>query len=256
MSSQNTRRNVGTVILAIIIVGAVAGGYIYYANAGKTSATQSMTETRTGLITSNQPASIRGAVANQTCATGMQVIFVHTSPSSIMVGGTVTVDFGVVVYTVEPYLGCIGNPVAGLRTGSFILSPEGAPLASMLGALQSSRPTEHDNVTLSPGSKPGEYLADIQITQNDPTGNILVYVKALSLQATLNNTVYIGPAINVSSAQTEDTSGVSLIQIRPLSPPPASPPILLLILLAAIILLMTAIQLLRHKGKLIRIHRP
>jgi hypothetical protein len=256
MSSENTRRNVTTVILAIIIiVGALAGGYSYYVNAGKTSATQSMTETKTSLMTSNQPASIRGAGANQTCASGMQVIFVHTSPGSLTVGGAMTVDFGVVVYTVEPYLGCIGNPVTGLHTGSFILSPEGAPLASMLAALQSSQATEHDNVTLSPGSKPGEYLAEIQVTQNDPTGNVLVYVKALSLQATVNGTVYVGPASNVSSAQTEDTSGVSLIQIRP-SSRAASPPILLLILLAAIILLMTAIQLLRHRGKLIRIHRP
>jgi hypothetical protein len=145
----------------------------------------------------------------------------------------------------------------GLQTGSFILSPEGAPLASMLSALQSSQATEHDNVTLSPGANPGEYLAEIQITQNDPTGNVLVYVKALSFKTTVKGTVYIGPTANVSSLQAEDKSGISLIQNKAPSPSrPALLPILFLILLAAIILLTAVIQLLRHRGKLMHVHRP
>jgi phosphate transport system substrate-binding protein len=59
MSNQNTKRNVGIVILVIIIVAAVVGGYGYYVNAGNTSATQSMSET----TTSAEAVSILGAGA-------------------------------------------------------------------------------------------------------------------------------------------------------------------------------------------------
>ena len=47
MSNQNTKRNVGIVILVIIIVAAIVGGYSYYLNTGSTSTTQGMTETTT-----------------------------------------------------------------------------------------------------------------------------------------------------------------------------------------------------------------
>jgi phosphate transport system substrate-binding protein len=61
MSNQNTRRNVGIVILVIIIVAAIVGGYSYYLNTGST--TQSMTETTTNPMTSNEAVSILGAGA-------------------------------------------------------------------------------------------------------------------------------------------------------------------------------------------------
>ena len=64
MSNQNTKRNVGIVILVIIIVAAIAGGYSYYLNTGSTtSTTQSMTETTTNPATSNEAVSILGAGA-------------------------------------------------------------------------------------------------------------------------------------------------------------------------------------------------
>jgi len=61
MSNQNTRRNLGIVILVIIIVAAIVGGYSYYLNTGST--TQSMTETTTNPMTSNEAVSILGAGA-------------------------------------------------------------------------------------------------------------------------------------------------------------------------------------------------
>ena len=165
-----------------------------------------------------------------------------------------TVDFRVVVYTSDPYLGCVSNPVTGLQTGSFILSPEGAPLASMLGALQSSQATEHDNVTLSPGANPGEYLAEIQITQNDPTGNVLVYVKALSLQTAVKGTVYLGPTENVSSVQTVDTSDLSAVNVRAKEQPSVwaqlmQSNVLPLFILAALIILILLISVLARRKR-------
>ena len=62
MSNQNTKRNVGLVVLLIIIIAATAGGYSYYANIGNTNTTQSMTET-TSTATSNEAVSILGAGA-------------------------------------------------------------------------------------------------------------------------------------------------------------------------------------------------
>jgi phosphate ABC transporter phosphate-binding protein len=68
MSNQNTKRNVGIVILAIIIVAAVLGGYSYYLNTGNTTTAQGMGEATTsaattGLVTSNEAVSILGAGA-------------------------------------------------------------------------------------------------------------------------------------------------------------------------------------------------
>ena len=63
MSNQNTKRNVGLVVLVIIIVAAIAGGYSYYLNTGNTGTTQSMTETTANSATSNEAVSILGAGA-------------------------------------------------------------------------------------------------------------------------------------------------------------------------------------------------
>jgi len=63
MSNQNTKRNVGLVVLVIIIVAALAGGYSYYLNTGDNSTTQIMTETTASLPTSNEAVSVLGAGA-------------------------------------------------------------------------------------------------------------------------------------------------------------------------------------------------
>jgi phosphate transport system substrate-binding protein len=63
MSNQNTKRNVGLVVLVIIIVAAIAGGYSYYLSTANTSTTQSMTEATTNPAPSNEAVSILGAGA-------------------------------------------------------------------------------------------------------------------------------------------------------------------------------------------------
>lgn len=199
-------------------------------------------------------APLQGFAQTQACATGIQVTFVDASPGSVTVGTTVTVDFQVVSYSLDQYLGCVSNPVTGLQTGSFILSPEGAPLASMLGALQSSQATEHNDVALSPGAKLGEYLAQFQVTQNDPTGNVLVYIKAESLQTTIKGTLYIGPTSNVSSVQTEDTSDFSAVDVRVKEQPSVwtklmQSNVLPLLILAALIILILLISVLARRKR-------
>jgi phosphate transport system substrate-binding protein len=66
MSNQNTKRNVGIVVLVIIIAAAIVGGYSYYASAGtstgNTSTMQSMMETTANPAT-NEAVSILGAGA-------------------------------------------------------------------------------------------------------------------------------------------------------------------------------------------------
>ncbi len=78
MSNQNTKRNIGTkrnvgiVILVVLIVAAIAGGYTYYVNAGNTSTTQTLTssmqtstiQSRTSSVTSGEPVSLLGAGAS------------------------------------------------------------------------------------------------------------------------------------------------------------------------------------------------
>jgi phosphate transport system substrate-binding protein len=68
MSNQSTKRNVAIIILVIVILGAIIGGYSYYVNAGNTGTTQGMTETTTGMpmtsiMASNEAVSILGAGA-------------------------------------------------------------------------------------------------------------------------------------------------------------------------------------------------
>jgi len=65
MSNQNTKRNVGIVILVIIIVAAIIGGYSYYVNTANTGSTQSLAQSipMTSVMTSNEAVSILGAGA-------------------------------------------------------------------------------------------------------------------------------------------------------------------------------------------------
>ena len=71
---------------------------------------------------------------------------------------------------------------------------------------------EYVNVPVSAVSC-GEYRAEIQITKGAPTGQVWVYVRAQSLQGSVYGRPVSGPPIDTASAQTEDTSGFSQVQI-------------------------------------------
>ena len=193
-------------------------------------------------------------VAQATCPTGLEVIYVSANPSTVTVGTTLVVIFRVIYGTVDPYLGCVTNPATGLKTGSFILSPEGAPLASMLGALASSQASEHLDVPSYPGAVAGEYRADIQTTQSDPVGKVLAYVKVESLRTTINDKMLTGPSTSVSSVQTEDTSDDSFVAIKQIEQPSVWTQLLqgntlLLLVLAALIVLVLLISIIARRKR-------
>jgi hypothetical protein len=189
-----------------------------------------------------------------TCPSGLQVTYVSANPSTVTVGTTLVVTFRVIYGIVEEYLGCISNPVTGLKTGSFILSPEGTPLASMLGALASLQSTERLDVPLFPGAVDGEYRAEIRITQNDPVGNVLVYVKDESLRTTVNDKMLTGPITNVSSVQTEDTSDYSVVDVKQIEQPSVwtqlmQSDVLPLLIFAALIFLILFISIIARRRR-------
>jgi hypothetical protein len=106
--------------------------------------------------------------------------------------------------------------------------PEGAKgigTATFLLTSVSTRQTkEYPDTPVTPSSFDGEYRAEIQITPDSPTGQVLVYVKAGSLQASIYSIVVTGPPIDTSSVETEDTSGISVVQIYESHSIPANSP--------------------------------
>ena len=196
-----------------------------------------------------------GQVTGQAAGSHLVVTYIWGAPRAVAFGGMIAVDFDVVYFTQDAYMGNVSNPAVGIQTGSFVLAPACSAGASVLGAIGSLQVSEHPDIPLSPGEEPGNYHAEIQITQGDPVGEILVYVKAESLRLAVNNQLMTGPGVDTSSEQTYDTSDVSLLQIgQSPSPSPFEKLLqgneLLLVLLAAIVLLLLAISLLvRRKGK-------
>jgi hypothetical protein len=189
-------------------------------------------------------------VAGQTPPTGsLWVTYVNATPTTTSTGDKLEIVFRVVYFCCDPYLGTIGNPAAGIETASFLL-------VSIL--TQESK--EYPDVPVFPTGN-GEYRAEIEIAQDNPTGRMWVYVKGNSLRSSscfcdVNTQVdSVGPPGNTASEQTYDTSDLSLIQIgQPPSPSPLEKLLqgneLLLVALAAIILLLIAISLLaRRRGK-------
>jgi hypothetical protein len=189
-------------------------------------------------------------VAGQTPPTGsLWVTYVNATPTTTSTGDKLEIVFRVVYFCCDPYLGTIGNPADGIETASFLL-------VSVL--TQESK--EYPDVPVFPTGN-GEYRAEIEIAQDNPTGRMWVYVKGNSLRSSscfcdVNTQVdSVGPPGNTASEQTYDTSDLSLIQIgQPPSPSPLEKLLqgneLLLVALAAIILLLIAISLLaRRRGK-------
>ena len=180
------------------------------------------------------------------------VTYVNATPTTTNTGETLEIVFRVVYFCCDAYLGTISNPAIGIETASFLL-------VSVL--TQQSK--EYADVPVFPTGN-GEYRAEIQIAQDNPTGRVWVYVEGNSLHSSScfcqpNTPVdTLGPPGNTASEQTYDVSDLSLIQIGQLGQPPSPSPfemllqsnVLLLLLLAAIILLLLAISLLaRRRGK-------
>jgi hypothetical protein len=189
-------------------------------------------------------------VVGQTPPTGsLWVTYVNATPTTTNTGDKLEIVFRVVYFCCDPYLGTIGNPADGIETASFLL-------VSVL--TQESK--EYPDVPVFPIGN-GEYRAEIEIAQDNPTGRVWVYVKGNSLHSSscfcdVNTSVAsLGPPGNTASEQTYDVSDLSLIQNgQPPSPSPFEKLFqgneLLLLLLAAIILLLLAVSLLaRRKGK-------
>jgi hypothetical protein len=94
----------------------------------------------------------------------------------------------------------------------------------VLGSLTTGQTSEYQNTPVSPGASDGEYRAMIQITGGAPTGQVLVYVEAQSLQGSVYGRTVTGPLVNTSSEETEDTSGSSVVQIYESQSVPANSP--------------------------------
>ena len=105
-----------------------------------------------------------------------------------------------------------GFGVSGIHLATFLL-----------GSLTTGQTSEYPNTPVSPGASDGEYRAEIQITDHAPTGRVLVYVEAQSLQGSVYGRPVTGPLVNTSSEETEDTSGSSVVQIESQSVPANSP---------------------------------
>jgi len=177
------------------------------------------------------------------------VTFVNATPTTTDTGEKLEIVFRVVYFCCDPYLGTVGNPAEGIESASFLL-------ISVL--TQESK--EYPDVPVFPIGN-GEYRAEIEITQDTPSGRVWVYVEGNSLHSSscfcdVDTPVdALGPPGNTASEQTYDVSDLSLIQIgQPPSPSPFENLFqgneLLLLLLAAIILLLLAVSLLaRRKGK-------
>jgi hypothetical protein len=189
-------------------------------------------------------------VVGQAPPTGtLWVTYVNATPTTTNTGDKLEIVFRVVYFCCEEYLGTIGNPADGIKTASFLLV-----------SILTQQSKEYPDVPVFPTGN-GEYRAEIQIAQDNPTGRLWVYVEGNSLHSSscscnVDNPVdSVGPPGNTASEQTYDVSDLSLIQLgQPPSPSPFEKLFqgneLLLVLLAAIVLLLIAISLLaRRKGK-------
>jgi hypothetical protein len=186
-------------------------------------------------------------VVGQAPPTGtLWVTYVNATPTTTNTGDKLEIVFRVVHFCCDPYLGTVGNPAVGIKTASFLL-------VSVLTQQSKEYP---DLPVFTTGN--GEYRAEIQITQDNPTGRVWVYVKGNSLHSSsclcsVNTPVdTVGPPGNTASEQTYDVSDLSLIQLgQPPSPSPLEKLLqgngFLLVLLAVVLLLMFAISLLARR---------
>jgi len=180
------------------------------------------------------------------------VTYVNATPTTGSLGDTLEIVFSVVYFCCDPYLGAVGNAAEGIETASFLV-------VSVL--TQESK--EYQDVPVFPTGRPGEYRAEIQIAQDNPTGRVWVYVKGNSLHSSScfcgenPPAESLGPPGNTASEQTYDTSDLSLIEIGVVQPTTSASPWdelvqgsgLWLLLLAALIVLLLAVSLLARRRR-------
>ena len=172
-------------------------------------------------------------ILRPTHATGQQqaaalfVTYISATPECACnaTAGQLGITFRVIFYSCEPYYGSVSHPAVGITEASFLLV-----------STETHEAKEHSNIPVYQTATEGMYRAQIPLAPDDPTGRVLVYVKGNSLQVDGK----LGPPQNTSSEQTEDTSGVSLVELglRPSPPPFLDSNLLLLIALAVIVLLL------------------
>lgn len=150
-----------------------------------------------GLVIVLRPAGVAGQCPSQCCT----VTYVSVTPECACdtAVGTLVIVFRVVCFTCEPYYGSVSEPVTGIRNAAFVLI-----------STETHQTKEYENVPVFPGTIEGEYRATIPIAPDGPAGPVLVYVKGNSMQFDGST----GPVNNMSSEQTEDTSDLSLVDIR------------------------------------------
>jgi len=141
----------------------------------------------------------------------LYVVYVDARPENVALGDKVTIFFNVIYYIETLYCGNISMPAVGLKSASFQLS-------SATGSITLS------DIPIYPTQREGQYTTTLEIKPDYPTGKITVYVDENSLSIVIEDVRYIGPALPVSSVETDDQSDYSIVDVSTPSPTPTPTP--------------------------------
>jgi len=144
----------------------------------------------------------------------LYVVYVDARPESVASGDKVTIFFNVIYYIETIYCGNISMPAVGLKSASFQLS-------SATGSITLS------DIPIYTTQREGQYTATLEIKPDYPTGKITVYIDENSLSIVIEDVRYIGPALPVSSVETDDQSDYSIVLVSTPTPTPTPTPSLL-----------------------------
>jgi len=141
----------------------------------------------------------------------LYVVYVDARPENVALGDKVTIFFNVIYYIETLYCGNISMPAVGLKSASFQLS-------SATGSITLS------DIPIYPTQREGQYTTTLEIKPDYPTGKITVYIDENSLSIVIEDVRYIGPALPVSSVETDDQSDYSIVDVSTPSPTPTPTP--------------------------------
>jgi len=144
----------------------------------------------------------------------LYVVYVDARPESVASGDKVTIFFNVIYYIKTLYCGNISMPAVGLKSASFQLS-------SATGSITLS------DIPIYTTQREGQYTTTLEIKPDYPTGKITVYIDENSLSIVIEDVRYIGPALPVSSVETDDQSDYSIVLVSTPTPTPTPTPSLL-----------------------------